>query len=195
MASTCAISCVLFVNKAFYVLVYVLSVKFSSDSTVRWERANAVRGWLHTMHSLLCNNRSKRQWQSHLKDTEDVLLGSYNGFSLWGSSYYSNIQGQWRSHTTHLQNKSKPSQNQKPLRPELTILGFILQLGLPQRCGNTSAIVRGVPFSPESIFGFYLLTDSIASHLALIPVALIAVIPVFRSARDEAYSKPSGCTW
>lgn len=28
VASTCAISCVLFVNKEFYVLVYVLSVKF-----------------------------------------------------------------------------------------------------------------------------------------------------------------------
>lgn len=58
-----------------------------------------------------------------------------------------------------------------------------------------SHYIHGAPFSPESIFGFYLLTDSIASHLALIPVALIAVISVFRLARDKAYSKPSGCIW
>ena len=51
------------------------------------------------------------------------------------------------------------------------------------------------PFSPEFVFGFYLLTDSIASHLALIPVALIAVIPVFRLAWDKAYSKPTRCIW
>lgn len=44
-------------------------------------------------------------------------------FSSWGSSYYFNIlktKGWWRSHTAHLQSKSKQSQNQKPLRPELS---------------------------------------------------------------------------
>lgn len=115
-------------------------------------------------------------------------------FSSWGSSYYFNIlktKGWWRSHTAHLQSKSKQSQNQKPLRPELSRCNWAFHSNV----GTLQPLYTWAPFSPESIFGFYLLTDSIASHLALIPVALIAVIPVFRSARDKAYSKPSGCIW
>lgn len=73
-------------------------------------------------------------------------------------------------------------------------LGFTLWLSLPQWGGNISPLkYMESPFCPDSVFGFYLLTDSIASHFALVPVTLITVIPVFRSAWDKTYSKPTRC--
>lgn len=68
-------------------------------------------------------------------------------------------------------------------------LDFTLWLHISQWAGTLNT--WSPLFSPEFSFRFYLLTDSIASHLALIPVALIAVITVFRSTWDKAYSKPT----